>query len=57
MVISVKLYSVFRLRYPDYDCDRGIVFKSDTEVTLADILKMLDINPAEVALIFVKRGK
>lgn len=53
MVIQVKLYALLRLRYKDYDSNKGISITIERKISIMDLFNIIDINSNEVSMIFV----
>ncbi|RJX28637.1 MAG: hypothetical protein C4554_02240 [Dethiobacter sp.] len=56
MNITVKLYSVFRLEYDNYNSyngEKGLKVDLDRNSTILDLLRMLKIDPQRVSLVRV----
>ncbi len=51
MDVNVKLYSVFRLEYPDYDAEKGLRVNIEEESTILDLLIALGIEQQRVAMV------
>ena len=53
MKVTVKLYSIFRLNYSDYNEKEGIQLDVEEGTTAADLIEMLEIDPQKVAMVCV----
>ena len=50
---QIKLYSFFRLQYEGYDSEKGIEVQGEQEMSMEEILQLMDINSSQVTLVTV----
>ncbi len=53
MKVTVKLYSIFRLNYSNYNEKEGIQLDVERGATAADLIEILEIDPQKVAMICI----
>jgi len=56
MNVTVKLYSVFRLEYDNYNSynsQKGLMIDLEEDSTIFNLLKMLEIDPKRVSMVRV----
>ena len=57
MRVTVKLYSLFRLKQEKYDVARGIQVEMEEGSTILDLLHKMEINPRDVSFVRLNEEK
>ncbi|MDO9534336.1 MAG: MoaD/ThiS family protein [Bacillota bacterium] len=53
MDVTVRLYSVFRLKYEDYNSTTGIRLEIEVGSSIYDLLEKVEIEPKNVSIVRV----